>query len=347
MKMLTFRGQGFAKLLFALLITFLLVACSSGGDSTPPAPVTISGTVTAPGGAIASLERKTFLAKVMDVVLPGANAMITGTAPVPSATVELIKVDNNGNQVGGVLASTTTDASGNYSIETTETLSSKLVLIVAGSGGAELRAIVVNANTDIDPVSEFVVAQIESSLTNSGASLVNLTNADIENYLSSIDSLNVDLTGMTVSAAMMALSNADGGSLASDVATDVVDTTGGNNTAFNLSGTWSYVETSGPNNCGDPVGVILASETVDITQAGNSITVRFQGQVIATGTLSGNQITGFPLETYPEDGGTTTETSQTFTVAMDGNTINASISWVWSGGEFSCSGTDTAVITRN
>ena len=138
MKTLTLANKRTSKLFVALSIGFFLVACSSGGDSTPAAPVTttITGTVTAPGGAIASLERKTFFAKVVDIVFPGAIAMITGTAPVPNTTVELIKLDNNGNQIGDVLASVMTDASGAYSIDTTESLSSQLVLRVAGTGGA-------------------------------------------------------------------------------------------------------------------------------------------------------------------------------------------------------------------
>jgi|GEM_PF-6369809 len=329
---------------YFLVVTFLGLAvggCSSSSDSTPPAPTvtTINGTVNAPGGAIASLEQKTLLARVFEFVLPGASAMITGTAPVPNATVELIKLANDGSQSGDVLASAITDATGNFSIDTTEILSSKLVLRVTGSGGAQLRAIVVNEVTDIDPASEYVLTHIENVVSSSNVSMAYFSDTEIENLLSSVDALNVDLTGMTVSNAMTALGNAGGGSLSTEVASVATP---------DLAGNWSYVETSGPNNCGDPVGATLESLTLNVSQTGNSITVTYQGQVIATGTLSGNSIVGLPLESDSDGDGSWVETSQTFTISEDANTVNATLNWTWTAfvGGFSCSGTDYAVMQR-
>ncbi|WP_455206677.1 hypothetical protein [Kaarinaea lacus] len=327
------------SVIVALGIT--LLGCSSGGDSTPAAPATttITGTVTAPGGAIATLEQKTFFAKFFNFVLPGAIAMITGTAPVSNATVELIKLDNDGNQTGNALTSAITDTAGNFSIETTEVLSAKLVLRVQGSGGATLRAMAVSSTVDIDPVSEYVLTQIENVISNQNASLANLTNSEIENFLSSVDMLNVDLTGMTMSGAMTALSNADGGNLIAAITADAT---------LDLSGNWTYVETSGPNNCGDPVGQILDSLTLNVSHVGTTITVSYQGNVIAVGTLSGNSIVGFPLESGSDGEGSWVETSQSFTISNDGNTVNGTLNWTWTafGGGFSCSGTDYAVMTR-
>ena len=169
--------QKLAKLVIAMSASFLLVACSSGGDSTPAAPTTntITGTVTAPGGAVASLEQQTLFAKMIDFVLPGAVAMITGTVPVPSATVELIKFDDNGSQLGGVLASAMTDAGGNYSLSTTESMTSNLVVRVQGSDGATLRALVVSATADIDPVSEYAWANASCLVILSGSFSRSLT----------------------------------------------------------------------------------------------------------------------------------------------------------------------------
>ncbi len=99
---------------FALLIPMLLVACgggggSSGGGSNPPPPpppvgnVTISGTVT--------FDKVPFSA-ALSGGLDFANT--NGNAPVRGATVQAIAT--NGQTV---LATTTTDASGNYSVTVT------------------------------------------------------------------------------------------------------------------------------------------------------------------------------------------------------------------------------------
>jgi len=335
------KKQKNKNLFVALILGLTVGGCSSSSDSTPPSPpvTTINGTVNAPGGAIASLEQKTLFVRVFEFVLPSVSAMITGTAPVPNATVELIKLNNDGSQSGGVLTSAMADAMGNFSIDTTESLSSKLVLRVVGSGGAQLRAIAINETTNIDPASEYVLTQIENAASNSNVSMAYFSDTEIENLLSSVDALNVDLTGMTVLNAMTALQNADGGTIGLEVASVATP---------NLAGNWSYVETSGPNNCGDPVGATLESLTLNASQTGNSITVTYQGQVIGTGTLSGNNIVGLPLDSGSDSEGSWVETSQTFTVSEDGNTVDGTLNWTWTAfvGGFSCSGTDYVVMRR-
>ena len=177
-----------------------------------------------------------------------------------------------------------------------------------------------------------------STIAGSNVSLESFTNTEIENLVSAVEAAvsSVNVSGMTISQALASLDSTGSSTANSEISIASLD----------LTGTWSYVETSGSNNCGDPVGVTLAVETLDISQTGNAITVRVGSQVIATGNLSGTSIVDLPLESGPDDGGFWTETSQTFTVSVDGSTVNGSISWTWTGGGFTCSGTDSVVLTR-
>ena len=343
MSIVNIRLRLFLKNFINLVLVLLLVACSSGGGGGGggggSATTTISGTVSAPGGAIASLQQPTLLAKLLDGVFPPVTAAVTGTSGVASATVELIKLDGDGNQVGAVLVTTTTDAMGNFSLDTTESLSSTLVLKVTGGGGAEIHAMVVGAITDIDPITEYVYQLVKSAVVASpNVSMAFFSATEIENFIGAIENLTVDLTGQTIANALSALGAADSGALASAISSGAIP---------DLSGSWIYKETSGNNTCGDLVGVTVETVSISISQSGNSITVSVNGQVYATGSLVGNAIVGLPLEQYSEDGGITTETSQTFTVQGDNNTVNGTINWAWSGPGGTCTGTNSIIITRN
>ena len=88
-------------LVFACSIA--LAACSSGGGSGDGeiAPTAITGIAEAPNGVIAQFENnKSYLVAAVEYVFPGAMAGITGLLPVTGATVELIRIDDDGNQVG-------------------------------------------------------------------------------------------------------------------------------------------------------------------------------------------------------------------------------------------------------
>ncbi|MEJ2310576.1 MAG: hypothetical protein P8Z78_14895, partial [Gammaproteobacteria bacterium] len=93
----------------------LLTACDDDDDSTTspddPAPVpttTISGVAEALDGQVALLENKPMLMIAAEFLIPAAHAAISGLDPVTGAIVELIRIDDDGNQIGDVLASTTT-----------------------------------------------------------------------------------------------------------------------------------------------------------------------------------------------------------------------------------------------
>lgn len=335
-----FRSIHLSKIITLLFISVLLVACGGGGgggEGGGNSSTTITGTVSAPGGAIAYLEQRSLFAKIVDTLLSPAAAAITGTSAVAGATVELFIIDNNGNTVGDAIATTTADAMGVFSVDTTESLSSNLMLRATDGGGAEMRALAISASIDIDPVTEFIFQQIDVAVNaDPNGSFTYFSATEIDDLVGSIESLSVDLTGQSMANALSALSIADAGNLVFEIA--LVDIP-------NLAGTWRFQETSGANTCGDPVG-LTETFTLTISQMGSSISIFFGGDLLASGDLDGNSIINLPLNQYAEDGGITTELSQTFTVQADNNTVIGSIDWSWSGPGGSCAGTNTVSIVR-
>lgn len=150
-----------SSLVLAGLVAGGLTACG-GGSSDAPAGTEISGTATAPGGAVAMFEDHGVFYALGNFLVPSAGAAISGLQPVTGATVELIYVDNNGAQVGDVLASTTTSITGDYrlSLPAGVDFAANLVVRITGVNGTTLDAQVVEQTVDIDPISDFVLDKL-------------------------------------------------------------------------------------------------------------------------------------------------------------------------------------------
>ncbi|MGK0297262.1 MAG: hypothetical protein ACI9XC_000864 [Gammaproteobacteria bacterium] len=165
---MTYRKPTISSLLLASFIAILLSACGDGTggvnrdpvrfdiDSTPN--ITIGGTVTAPGGAVTLLEKQSYMNFAMNMFISPVYADILGLQPVGGATVELIRIDDDGVQVGDVLASTTTSITGDYSLELPAgvELSADLIVRITGTG-ISMSAMVVDQAIDINPISQFVL----------------------------------------------------------------------------------------------------------------------------------------------------------------------------------------------
>lgn len=155
----------FKKLTLAAAISsaVVLTGCggSSGGSSNDgnTGGQTVSGTASAPGGQIAQFEPQNVFEVAMDFFVSPAAAAITGLDPVKGADVELIRVDDQGNQIGEVLATTTTSITGDYKLTLPQgvNLAGNLVVRITGQNNNTLRAQVVEQEVDISPVSEFVL----------------------------------------------------------------------------------------------------------------------------------------------------------------------------------------------
>lgn len=159
--------SSFRKLTLAVAIssTVALAGCVDDDDDNDDGGVvstgeTISGTATAPAGVIGRLETRNLFEIAAEFFISPAAATISGLAPIEDAEVELIRVDDQGNQVGEVLASTTTSTEGVYELTLPQgvNLAGNLVVRINGANQS-LRAQVVDHDVDISPVSEFILTK--------------------------------------------------------------------------------------------------------------------------------------------------------------------------------------------
>jgi chitodextrinase len=103
---------------------------------------------------------------------------------------------------------------------------------------------------------------------------------------------------------------------------------------ISVAGEWNIVERMNSTCIDDdykqyPVNVVQAGTALTVTAGGNSYSGKIDGRSVSwTGS-------------YPEDGGTTTITKMTLTLASDANTLNGTSAWQWvsSGGGQKCEGT--------
>lgn len=200
--------------LMALAFAAMLAGCggSDSNDSPPPATggggdggsgdggttsTEISGSAMAPGGSVAQLRPDSPFQLVMNFLISPAAAAITGLAPVENASVELIRIDNDGNELES-LDSTTTDADGAYTLELPEgeELGGDLVVEIVGTGVAKMRAQVLAQQVDITPVSEYVLQKFIAS----DADLASLPAASVTELKQQVESLDLvagtDLTSL-------------------------------------------------------------------------------------------------------------------------------------------------------
>lgn len=107
----------------------------------------------------------------MNLFFADVAAAITGLEPVRGATVDLIRIDDEGNQVGLVLATTVTSITGDYTLTLPigVDLSGDLIVRITGASDNELRAQVVEETVNISPVSEFILRKFIADGADLGA----------------------------------------------------------------------------------------------------------------------------------------------------------------------------------
>jgi hypothetical protein len=158
--------SSFRKLSVAAAIssTLALTGCSSsdgggGSNGGGSSGGTVSGTASAPYGEVAHFQTRNLFEIAAEFFISPAAAAVFGLDPIEGADVELIRVDDEGNQVGDVLASTTTSTTGEYRLPLPQgvNLAGNLIVRITGTNNQSLRAQVVEQEVDISPVSEFVL----------------------------------------------------------------------------------------------------------------------------------------------------------------------------------------------
>ncbi len=185
-----------------------LAACGGGGGGgSSDTGTEISGKAEAPSGVVAKFENKPVIYALADFVFNPAYGAITGLQPVPGATVELIRIDNDGNQVGDVLATTATSITGDYNLKLPVgvDLSGDLVVRITGNANTTMSAQVVEQDIDINPISDFVL----SKFVDSGADLNSLTTAAVVNLTGQVEEF--DLTATADLSTMLAALEAETG----------------------------------------------------------------------------------------------------------------------------------------
>lgn len=156
--------------LYLLLGLFLISGCGGGGESPPPpAKVAISGAILVPGGK-------------------DSTSNPTGLEGAANKSVKLYKINNNGDIIGNALDSATSDINGNYVLLLPADIPfSSDIIVEADLGNNEIaRAIVIDASTDITPITEYITAKIIDDPT---LSLDSLPLSEITDLIAFVESL--------------------------------------------------------------------------------------------------------------------------------------------------------------
>lgn len=166
-----------------LVCAGIFVACRGGGDNgnPPGSTVSLSGTVSSPDGVIAFRQPAGWKRFFAGLLASKAFAAAPGMPPVGSGvTVNLIEIDNTGAQAGSVIATTTTNASGVFTLQAPAGFTPASNFVVQAMGaGAELRSFVTSTTVNVDPYSHVAEVLIAGSVANAGAAITSVQTADI------------------------------------------------------------------------------------------------------------------------------------------------------------------------
>nr|WP_238942276.1 hypothetical protein [Marinobacter sediminum] len=278
----------------ALSSSLLLAGCggSSGGGSasgTGTSNGSISGTASAPAGTVALYETPNTFELALNFFIPPLAAAITGLDPIEGATVELIRVDNDGNQVGNVLATTTTSVTGDYRLTLPEgvNLAGNLVVRITGQNSTHLRAQVVEQDVDISPVSEFVLQKFITQ----GAKLDQLLVADVVKLEGRVEEFDLSLSdSVDLEQAFATLENEIGDFVENEVA--VAASEKGN--APSVAGTYRSaalsfgLHDSDDTDIGTYANDLWASTFTFADTGSGNVEVTHVGEESAYGSLSGS-----------------------------------------------------------
>lgn len=210
--------------LICILIT-ALTACGGGGGggtTADPATTTVSGVVEAPSMAVVRYEDKGTLRMIASLFISDLHAAVTGLVSVPDATVELIRINEDGSQNGAVIATTTTNADGSYSLDFEGTLTGDMVVQVTSDSGTPMRSLVVSDVADINPVTEYVMQQVlESIQNNDHITLDSITEAAVEEITILVEGLDIVFTGSETIEEIATIIDTAASSGGVDVSTEV------------------------------------------------------------------------------------------------------------------------------
>jgi hypothetical protein len=295
----------FKKLLLTSSIAAVLIGCGGGGSSSSSSstgaatPQTVNGTVSAPSGAVALLEQKNLFEIAQNMLTRPVAAAVIGLDPVTGANVELIRIDDNGTQIGEVLATTTTSITGDYTLTLPEgtNLSGDLIVRISGTGGTEMRAQVVSQQVNISPVSEFVLKKF----IDDGVDLDSLTTTAVIKLSGQVEEF--DLSATHDMSSMLALLEAEVGDFV-ESNIGVITSTALN--ASDISGNYrsAALELSLHDSDGQGLGTFGTDLwSADFIFSGNSngtVNITLQKEESAWSNLTGSDGSWHHIDYYPE-----------------------------------------------
>jgi hypothetical protein len=153
-----------------------LISCGGGGGDPPVTPpeakISISGTIKVPGGTESP-----------------DNPL--GLQSAANRAVSLFKVSNQGNVIGDALDSTISDQDGHYVLVLPDDIeiSSKLIVQATLDNDRPIRAIVLDENTDITPITEYITEKI---INDPDLDLDSLPASEVIDLIAFVESLELD-----------------------------------------------------------------------------------------------------------------------------------------------------------
>ena len=186
-----------------------------GITATVVAPVPISGNLSAPEGPAATI-RSPKLGSQEESLASASFAIPTALPPMGAGiTINLIQIDNAGLQVGAVIATCLTDASGNYSLQAPAGFvpgpSHAVQALIPANGSTPaftlLSFVTSTTANNIDPYTHATFGLVTTSITTGGGTLASLGNGAVLAIQGTVYSNmgNVPSSALTTSAMLTAL----------------------------------------------------------------------------------------------------------------------------------------------
>lgn len=192
----------------ATLLVASLAGCGSNSSSdsggTPLPTVPITGTVSAPGGALAFNAPTGLRRFFAEIFGRSAVAAIANASGVPGVTVQLIQIDDAGAQVGGVVASAVSGAGGAYTIDAPNGFAAgpTYVIHAVGTSATLDRLVTGTTGQDVDPATHVAKSLVIAGLQGSGGTVQGLLTRQLSEFIDQIGTLaaNIDPPANTQAA---------------------------------------------------------------------------------------------------------------------------------------------------
>jgi hypothetical protein len=156
------KNQLERSLLIIILLSLTACGADEGTNPPPDTRIRISGLLDLPGDGQA----------------------------VANKAIKLLRINNDGDIVGDVLDTATSDQSGNYVLILPDGigLSSNLIVSADIGNNETARAIVIDENTDITPITEYITAKL---IEDPDLDLNNLPASEVTKLVTFVESLNL------------------------------------------------------------------------------------------------------------------------------------------------------------